>query len=194
MPVQTPESICNLALDKLGADPIQSLSAPIKPNEKLLARQYTHQRDAELRAHRWLFALEVRRLTPTGTPITNDLDDVLYRYTMPTNAVRAIRQSGTTWQVRGRELLDPSSTTITVKFVMQTETALFDELFTEALACKLAEVCCEKITRSSDKVEQMRTMYKTAIDTARRINAFEVGPEVFSSSEFEGSWDMARNL
>jgi hypothetical protein len=194
MPTQSPEGISNLALAKLAADPITTLTAPVKPNEKLMARLYTHQRDTELRAHRWLFALEVRRLTPTGTPITNDLDDVLYRYTMPTNAVRAIRQSGTTWQVRGRELLDPSSTTITVKFVMQTETALFDELFTEALACKLAEVCCEKITRSSDKVEQMRTMYKTAIDTARRINAFEVGPEVFSSSEFEGSWDMARNL
>lgn len=194
MPVQTPESICNLALDKLGADPIQSLSAPTKPNEKLLARQYAHQRDAELRAHRWLFALERRRITPTGTPVTNDNDDTLYRYTMPNDAVRAVREQGSTWQIRGRELLDPSSAYIDVKFVIQVSPAVFDELFTEALACKIAEVCCEKITRSTDKVEQCIKQYRTAIDTARRINAFEVGPEVFSSSEFEGSWDAARRI
>lgn len=191
MPASTPEGICNLALDKLGAEPIQSISAPTKPNEKLLARQYPHIRDSELRKHRWLFSLEVRTLTPSGAPIENDNDDTLYRYTFPPNALRAVRESGTTWQVRGREILDPSSTTVTVKFVMQVETALFDELFTEAVACKLAEVCCEKITQSTDKKQDCKDDYKRAIDDARKINAFELGPEINSGDNFEGSWVTA---
>ena len=136
MSAQTPESICNLALDKLGADPIASISAPVKANERLLARQYPAQRDALLRSHRWLFAKATRRLTPTGDPIRNDIDDTLYRYTMPTDAVRAVRRSGTTWQVRGRELLDPSSSYIDVEFIVQVEPAQYDALFVEALASK----------------------------------------------------------
>lgn len=188
----TPESICNLALDKLGAEPVTSLAAPVKPNEKLLARQYEAQRDALLRSHRWLFSLEVHTITPSGSPIVNINDGTLYRYTWPTNAVRVVRERDVTWQVRGRELLDPSSTSVTAKFVIQQSPALFDALFVEALACKIAEVCCEKITRSTDKKQDCKDDYKKAIDEARRANAFELGPEVITGGDFEGSWDSAR--
>lgn len=194
MSAQSPESICNLALDKLGADPIASISAPVKANERLLARQYPIQRDVLLRSHRWLFAKVVRRLTPSGTPAENDIDDRLYRYIMPTDAVRAIRRSGSTWQVRGRELMDPSDSHIDVEFIVQVEPAKFDPLFTEALACKLAEVCCEKITVSTDKKQDIKDDFKLAMDAARRTNAFELGPEVVTGGDDAYSWLTSRNL
>lgn len=194
MSAQTPESICNLALDKLGADPIASISAPTKANERLLARQYPIRRDALLRSHRWLFAKTTRRLTPTGSPIENDIDDRLYRYTMPTDAVRAIRRSGTTWQLRGRELLDPSSTYIDVEFIIQVEPAMFDPLFVEALASKLAEECCEKITMSTDKKQDMKDDFKRAMDMARVTNAYELGPEVVTGGDDAYSWLTSRNI
>lgn len=194
MPAQTPESICNLALDKLGADPIASISAPVKANERLLARQYPIQRDVLLRSHRWLFAKELRRLTPSGAPLVNDIDDRLYRYVMPTEAVRAIRRSGTTWQIRGRELLDPSDAHIDVEFIMQVEPAKFDPLFTEALASKLAEVICEKVTMSTDKKQDLREDYKRALDDARRTNAFELGPEEVTGGDDAYSWLTSRTL
>jgi len=194
MSTQTPESICNLALDKLGADPIASISAPVKANERLLARQYPFHRDALLRSHRWLFAKATRRLTPTGSPITNDIDDRLYRYTMPTDAVRAIRRSGTTWQVRGRELLDPSDSHIDVEFIVQVETAKFDPLFTDALVCRIAEAICEKISMSTDKKQDLKDDYKRAMDDARRTNAFELGPEVVTGGDDAYSWLTSRTI
>jgi len=194
MSAASPEVICNLALAKLGADPIASISAPVKANEKLMALQYPHVRDSELRKHRWLFSLEVRRLTPTGDPVNNDIDDLLYRYTMPNAAVRAVKTPGSTWLVRGRELLDPSGTYLDAKFVMQVETVRFDTLFTEALVCKLAEVCCEKILQSTDKKQDLKDDYKRAIDEARRINAFELGPELITGGDDSYSFLTARNI
>ncbi len=195
MPAHSPESICNLAMDKLGADTtLANIAAPVKPNERLLARQYFHLRDVELRKHRWLFALEVHRLTPTGSPVVNDLDDTLYRYNWPTNALRPVRESGTTWISRGKQILDASSTYIDVKFIMQVAPALFDDLFAEALASRLAEVCCEKITQSTDKKEMAKDDYKKAIDDARRINAFELGPEQIFGGDDAFSDLTARNI
>lgn len=193
MPAQSAEAICNLALDKLAADPISNIAAPVKPNEKLLARQYPHQRDAELRKHRWLFAMGVVRLTPS-TFIQNDQDDKLYVYQMPTNALRAVRIAGTTWIVRGRTLLDPSSTYIDAKFIYSVAPALMDDLFIEAVASKIALVCCEKVTQSTEKKQDCKDDYKAAIDAARVANAFEVGPESYDSNDDSYSWLTARNI
>jgi len=194
MPVHSPESICNLACDKLGADTtLTNIAAPVKPNERLLARQYFHLRDVELRKHRWLFALEVHALTPIGSPLVNDLDGTLYVYNWPTNALRPVRESGSTWQSRARKILDASSTGVTVKFIMQVVPALFDDLFAEALASRIAEVCCEKITQSTDKKEMMQNDYKTAIDSARRANGFELGPEPLYGNDDTYDWLTERN-
>lgn len=191
------ESICNLGLDKLGAEPIQSLAAPVKPNEKLLARQYPHWRDAELRRHRWLFSIETARLTPVGDPLTIGPDGTLYYYQMPNAALRAVRRVGATWTVTsGRRLLDPSSTYIDVPFVMRREPADMDELFVEVLASRLAFECCEKISQSNEKKKDLWQQYQSALSEAKLANAFERGPEAWVEQDTneQYAWEQARNL
>lgn len=187
----TPEQVCGLALSKLGADPIVNLAAPQKPNDKLLARIYPHYRDAELRRHRWLFAISVIQMTPAGAPIVNDLDGTLYRFPWPADALRAVRYPGVTWITRGRELLDPS-TSITGKFVLRADPGLWDPLFEEALACRLAIESCEKVTQSTDKKQDLTADYKAAIDQAKVANAVELGPEDISNVDDNYSWLTAR--
>jgi len=197
MTAQTVEGICNLALDKLGADPVQSIAAPVKANEKLMARQYYHWRDAELRRHRWRFSIETRRLTPVGDPTSVGPDAPLYAYQMPNEALRAIRRKGDIWQIgNGRKLYDASSTYIDVDFVMQRAPTDMDVLFQEALACRLAFECCEKITQSNEKKKDIFQMYRDAIAEAKLANAFESGPEewVYLDSNEQYSWEQARSL
>lgn len=194
MPTQSPEGIANLALAKLAADPITTLAAPVKPNEKLMALLYPHHRDTELRKHRWLFALAVERLTPTGSPVVNDIDGTLYRFQMPNAAVRAVRTPGVRWQVRGRQILDESSTYVDVKFVMRVSPALFDDLFSEAVACRMAMASCEKITKSTDKMQDLKDDYKRALDDARVANAIELGPEDVRGEDDSFDWLLQRNV
>lgn len=198
MPVeQSAEAICNLALDKLGAEPISNLAAPVKPNEKLLSRQYPHWRDSELRRHRWLFSIATVRLTPTGDPTSVGYDAPMYQYQMPNAALRAIRRVDDTWRIEnGRVLLDPSTTYIDVAFVMQRAPGDMDVLFQEVLACRLAFECCEKITQSNEKKKDLWQLYKEAIDEAKRANAFERGPEAWieQDTNTQYTWEQARNL
>lgn len=190
----TPLGICNLALAKLSADPLSSISSPSKPNEKLFAFLYPHHKDAELRKHRWLFSLQGFTLTPTGLPIVNDTDGTLYRYTMPGSAIRAVRTKDTTWQVRGRELLDVSSTHISARFVMNVGEDQFDPLFIEALAAKLAIEACYKITQSNDKKADLKDDYRRAIDDAKRANALELGADSVEAADDKFDWLLARNI
>lgn len=198
MPVeQSAEAICNLALDKLGAEPISSLAAPVKPNEKLLSRQYPHWRDSELRRHRWLFSITTSRLTPVGDPTSIGFDAPQYQYQMPNAALRAIRRVDDTWRIaNGRMLLDVSSTYIDVDFVMQRAPGDMDVLFQETLACRLAFECCEKITQSNEKKKDLWQLYKEAVEEAKRANAFERGPEAWveQDSNSQYTWEQARNL
>ena len=194
---QTIEGICNLALDKLGADPIVSLSAPTKPNERLYARQYPHWRDAELRRHRWRFSIETVRLTPVGSPTVYGNDAPLYRYAWPNNALRAIRTTGSEWKPSGGKiLLDASSTYIDVDFVLQRLPSEMDELFIEVLACRLAFETCEKITQSNEKKRDLMQMYKDALAEAKLANAYEAGTEAWieRDTDEQYTWEQARVL
>lgn len=191
---QSPETVCNLALDWLGADPITTIAAPTKPNEKLLARLFPRIRDGELRTHRWLCAMRVDRLTPTGTPISNGVDGTLYRYNVPPDYLGAVRTSGSTWVVRGRQLLDPSSTYIDVKIKIRNEPVEWDPCLHNAVAALLAEAACEKITRSTDKKADMTAEYKKWIDKAKHTNALELGAEDVVGADDNYSWLTARNI
>lgn len=198
MTAQSAEGICNLALDKCGADPlINPLTAPVKPNEKLLARQYPHWRDAELRRHRWKFSIETRRLTPVGDPLAIGPNAPLSYFQIPNEAVRAIRNVETTWTLTtGRRLLDASTTFIDVDFVFARLPAEMDPLFIEVLACRLAHACTEKINQSNEKKKDLWDQYTFALAEAKRANAYEAGPEAWVdvNSNTQYTWEQARNL
>ena len=62
--------------------------------------------------------------------------------------------------------------------------SLYDPLFVEVLACKLAMEACEALTQSSGKYDAAAQAYKFALNEAIRQDAIESAPAEFPA----GSW------
>jgi len=172
-------SICNLGLQKLGATRIAALSEASK-NARECNLCYAHIRDAELRANKWKFALTRVTLAPSST--TPDFT-YTYAFPLPTDCLRALfpARLALDWKVENHygaaSILTNDGDTLEVRYIKRiTDTTLFDPLFVEAVACKIALQLCETLTQSNSKKEAAELAYLYAIREARRINAIEIGP------------------
>lgn len=172
-------SICNLGLQKLGAARIADLSEASK-NARECNACYEHLRDAELRANKWKFALSRTTLAPSAT--TPDFT-YTYAFPLPADCLRPLfpARLGLDWKVENHEgvasILTNDGDTLEVRYIKRiTDPTLFDPLFVEALACKIAFQLCETLTQSNSKKEAAERAYLYAIREARRINAIEIGP------------------
>ena len=183
--------ICNRALAKPGADPIMLLTDPSKP-AKLLNGMFGIVRDAELRANRWSFAMKRTSLTALVDP---PAWGYAYQYPLPPDFIGLVQvndvyiRPGTKetlpWQLEGGLILTNLPAPLKMRYVSQvTNSGLFDALFVEALACKLAFESCETLTQSGQKLEAIGNQYKFAISRAAQVNAIENPPDELPL----GSW------
>ncbi len=168
--------ICNFALQKLGAEPIVSLTQDSE-NARSCNRVFTHLRDAELRAHPWNFAIKRAQLAADSTAPAFGFATA---YTLPSDFLRLLppdvqfNPNDLDWQIEGRKILTDDSGALDIRYIYRVEdTNDFDDLFVEALACRIAAELCEKITQSNSKAQMIREDYTTAMRTARKMNAFE---------------------
>lgn len=168
--------ICNFALQKLGAEPIVSLSQDSE-NARSCNRVYFHLRDVELRAHPWNFAIKRVQLAADSTA-----PDFGYAnaYPLPSDFLRLMppdvqfNPNDLDWQIEGRKILTNDAGALDVRYIYRVEDPNeFDATFVEALACRIAMELCEKITQSNSKAQMIREDYTTAMRTARKLNAFE---------------------
>jgi hypothetical protein len=171
-------SICNLALQKLGAARIASLSDDSK-NARECNACFEHLRDAELRTNKWKFTLSRAVLAPSSTTPA-----FLYSqaFPLPTDCLRPLYPSrlGLDWKVENHEgvasLLTNDGNSIQLRYIKRvTDPTLFDPLFVEALACHIALHLCESLTQSNSKKEAAERAYLYSIREARRMNAIEIG-------------------
>lgn len=171
-------SICNLALQKLGAARISALDEASK-NARECNACYDHLRDAELRTNKWKFAVSRATLAAHATA-----PDFYYAYAfpLPTGCLRPIfpTRLGLDWKIENHEgvaaLMTNDGTSIELRYIKQvTDPTLFDPLFVEAYACRIALHLCEAITQSNTKKEAAERAYLYAIREARRMNAIEIG-------------------
>jgi hypothetical protein len=184
-------SICNLALQLLGAQRIVALTEDSK-NARSVNSCFEALRDAELRAHVWNFAIKRTTLAPSSTDPDFDFD---YAFPLPTDFLRLIGKAehGLDWQIEsvGDQscIVTNDGDTLEIKYVAKiVDPTRFDPLFVQALAAKIAEFCCEEITQSNTKQAKATQHYKESIAMARKINAFEqTVPE-----EPEDPWLYAR--
>lgn len=164
--------IFNLALLKLGD---KRLLSPSDDNERgqALRDAWLPQLRAELRAHAWNFA--IKRWTGSPDSEAPDTPDFDYQYTWPADCLRVLPgKDDTDWTIEGRKILTNTGPVLYLRYVRLVEDAsLFDSLFVDALSCRLADTCCERITQSSAKRQLAKNDYMLAIREARRINAFE---------------------
>ena len=184
----TPVEICNRALDKLGADPINSLDAPQLINEKRCARIYPVTKAAQLRRHRWVFA----KKDATISPLAAKTSAGLYRFPLPTDCLRPLRDDATTWTRAGNVLCDSGAGPLVLYYIANVAEELFEVEFIDVLACKLAEELAEPITQNANKKAQVKQDWLDALAEAKKNNAFEVGDEDLHDSDIGFDWITGR--
>jgi hypothetical protein len=176
-------SICNLALQRVGATSISSLTED-STAARACSRVYAQARDSELRAHVWSFA---RERVQVAADSTNPVFGYTKRYALPSDCLRILPTNGTNgdpiqddWQVEGRFILTDDTPPINLIYIRrETDENTFDALFTELLISRIAMDVAEKVTQSNTKKEETTEHYRAVQKEARRVNAFERPPQDF---------------
>jgi len=185
-------SIANLALQKLGEGTIVSLTEDSR-NARSLNACFEALRDRELRAYLWKFAKKRATLAASST-----IPDSTYAlaFPVPTDFLRLIKPArlGLDWSLENHEnalaILTNDGTSISIRYIARvTDPTLFDPIFVEMFACKLAWHCCEQLTQSNTKKGMLMEEYKFHLADARKNNAFELAAQPQPVDE----WLVARS-
>jgi len=185
-------SICNLALQSLGAKSISALAEDTTAG-RACNRVYAQARDSELRAHPWAFA---RARVKIAADSTDPTFGAAKRYALPSDSLRILPTNGTNktdvqddFEIFGRFIHTDHASPINLVYVKrETDVGAFDSLFVELLIARVAMDIAEAVTQSNTKKEDARDHYKKAQMEARRVNAFERPPQTLPTD----SWLNAR--
>jgi hypothetical protein len=171
---QSNVALANMALQKLGAGVISSLSQD-HPNARSVNRVFDSTRDAEIRRYDWAFAI-------TRASVAADAAQTLWgghnKYALPADFARLLLddESDTIvdWRIEGRFIITDDAAPLEFRYLARVDDpTLFDPLFDEAFACKLAIECCQSITQSTSKKQDLKDDYKFAINEAKRLGSIE---------------------
>lgn len=184
--MSTKEGLCNLALGKLGLkDRIASLSAPTLPLERHFFTIYNHYRDVELSRHRWLFAKQEYVLSQGAA--VSPYSDKPYSYDLPDELLKPWRDKLTEWVLNGRTLFSGYATTITLTGTRRVPETMFDPLFDEVFATRLALESMDVPGVSDTKRADSKQWYAVAIADAKASNAIQQeAPDISDDANF--SW------
>lgn len=175
-------SIVNVALSRLGEQPIASLG-----DDSIAARTanriYATERDSLLRAHPWNFAIKRSALgLLAGTPAYA----WSYQYELPNDCLRVLAMNddeecgdpGDVFKVEGRMLLTNEGTA-SIRYVAQiTDTSQFDSLFVDCLAQKLAAELADPLTGSTTRADEHMKKYLLKLQDAQTIDGQEGSPDI----------------
>lgn len=185
-------SVCNLALQKLGAARIVSLTENSR-NAKSVNACYVPQRDNELRKYKWNFAKKRASLAAHATAPAFMYEAA---YPVPTDFLALIKPArlGLDWHIENHEgvlaILTNDGAPLEIRYIARiTNAALFDPSFVEMLACKIAWHTCEDITQSNTKKAALMEEYMFHKAEARRQNAFDTDKQPEPVDE----WLVARH-
>lgn len=191
--------IANRAITKLGEARVLTMLDDTVAG-RTMNSMFNQVRDAELRRNRWNFALSRTQLMALAAAPNWGY---AYQYTLPADFlslvqvgqfyVRPLSKAKGPWHVEsndsGTVILTDMAAPLLVRYVKRVDNSgLFDPLFVEVLACKLAMEGCETITQSGPKKQALAQEYKAALAEAARCNALENPPDQLP----RGSWLDAR--
>ena len=187
--------ICNKALTKIGAQRIVAITDDTKAAKSLRAI-WDMQRDVELAAHPWSFAM-----TRVQLPALLTAPDYGWArsFQLPADCLRIVEvgenwtlylpsEAGEFFQIEGTKILCDESSPLRMRYIKQvTNTGEFPALFAEALACGLAAELALDSTDSQSDRKSAWDEYAVAISQARRANAIEKPPQRIVEDE----WTLA---
>lgn len=184
---QSVTGIANRALQLLGAGTILNLTDNT-PEARECTRAYDYCRRAELRKHIWNFAIKRVQLAP-------DADappfEYLYQFSLPVDFVRLPlpRDATLDWKIEGRKILTNAiespagvelasgAAALSLAYVYDVQDpTVFDPLFCESVAARMAAAMCERLTQSNSKKADAQQAYKDAMDEAKHADALESLP------------------
>ena len=180
-------SICNDALNHLGAEYITSLSEESK-TARVCAHQYPIARDTTLRSYVWNFALKRALITPTGnTPVWGEA----IPFNIPADCVRInkvlVEGNPAKFKVEGRHVYCVADT-IMLSYVSSTASeGLYDVAFNKAVSARLAADMCFNITQSNNLQKDLYALSEQFAKDARSSDSMENTPEDFTFSYFDDS-------
>lgn len=198
--------IANRALSMLGEDRITALTDNNKGARAMNAR-FELLRDAELTSYPWRFAVKrVSLAASTDVPAWG----YSLIYNLPSDNLRTTKIGGmainsgaigvmyestgistdsTPYEIIEGRLHTNMSAPLDYEYIARiTNTGLFDPLFVEALAARLAADAAEEMTQSKSKKEAALFTYRKTLSDARRVNSLLKPPRLRSS----GRWMQSR--
>ena len=187
--------VANRALTKLGSARITSLDDDVKAARSVNSCFYDIL-DAELRKNRWSFAMKRSSLAALSDAPAFGYS---YQYQLPTDFLRLdmlddrypdvvmdnyINYETSEYAIEGGKILANIEAPLKIRYVYQCyDPSLWDALFKEALACKIAAEICEDLTQSNEKRNLAAGEYKVAILDAIKANAIERPPQALPDDQ-----------
>lgn len=186
--------IVNLALMKVGSEPIRSFDDDLK--EARLAKSfYSMVRDSELASYKWAFAVARAEIAPEPDKPTfgfksfyqlpsdflrlEKVVDAQYHYDMRSYQTK----SEDIYLIEGNKILTNIGPTLRIIYTRRVSDASnFPPTFVTALADRLAMTLCESLTQSNSKIEMLAAQYKEDIRAAKRNNDIQFGPSSMPDS------------
>lgn len=170
--------ICNRALRLARAETLLSLEDDSETARACRAL-LPELRDEVLRAYPWNFAMARAKLAD-AEPVP--LWGFAHAYPLPEDpyclrvwSLEGELTSGdVVWRIEGRRLVTDLAPPVSILFIARiVDTALFDPLFTTALAARMAAELAYPLTGSSAKEENAWRLYERSLSEAKRIDAQE---------------------
>jgi len=199
--------IANLALTKLGAQPIVSFG-DVNKRAAAFNRSYAMLRDKLQRVWRWNFTRKYANLPAATVP---PLFEYTNAYQLPDDCLRleiasvggpsdfGIGMAGMNlndfgfdrqqdYRIVGRMIYTWVTPPLKIVYAARvTDPNQFDVAFNESFAFYLAWQLCEELTGSAQKKKDAMQEYQFSIREARMTNAIELPSEIIPDDTFMGS-------
>ena len=178
--------ICNSALNKIGANTINSLTENSQ-EARLCAAQFPRIRDVLLRSHPWNFAT-IRLALPRL--VNPPAFEFAYAYQLPSDCLRVLQLSDPTtmFRIESGRLLTNASRVKLIYVRRETDPSHFDAQFSESLATHLAAEIAFAISNNRSLAGELSKLAKNTLLEAKTCNAQEGTPGLITYE----SWINAR--
>lgn len=181
--------IANLGLTLLGETRLLASLEENTTAARAMRAVFALERDAELRRHVWNFA---RRRAALPALAEAPPFGFAYAYQLPPDWLRFVVQADAwPYSIEGGKVLTDEGSPLNITYVARVEeTGLFDALFIDALAARLALRTCLTITGSMERQDRAVQAYREAMASARQVDAVENPPD----DRPDDDWVIAREL
>ena len=191
--------ICNLALSKLGCNPIQTFGDTSTAEGIQCAANYTASRDTVLESAEWTFNDgQIQPSQAAGSPLV----EFKYAWIIPTNVLSVRSASDVNghdlqhdWKRAGGFVLtNDTPVYLTVGYKVD-DTTSFSAGFCAALATYLAAEMCIALTENNNRETALRAEYQMKFDEAKYIDGKQGSPQSMRPIPLPGrtqSWRSGR--